>query len=320
MSGELEAALLGELALSPGFVSGEKLARALRVSRATVSRLARRLVEEGYPVEAHPKLGYRLVASDDLSAAARYVGALKASLSFTLCYLESCSSTQEVAAALAEAGAGEGTVVVAEEQTAGRGRLGRSWVSPRGGLWFTVLLRPESLRLSHLLSLTAGVAVARSLRELFGVDAGLKWPNDVLVEGRKVAGILVEGSVEADRIRYALLGVGINVNNDLPPELRGSASSLKEFTGRPLPRVPLLLKVLKELDRAYSSLRSGAVESVLGEWRRLSVTLGKRVKVLSSDGVFEGVALDIDEWGGLLVESRDGGQRVFYAGDIVHLR
>ncbi|MEM0023504.1 MAG: biotin--[acetyl-CoA-carboxylase] ligase [Thermofilaceae archaeon] len=319
MSGELEAALLRELALSPGFVLGEKLARALRFSRATVSRLARRLVEEGYPVEAHPKLGYRLVASDDLSAAARYVGALKASLPFTLCYLESCSSTQEVAAALAEAGAGEGTVVVAEEQSAGRGRLGRSWVSPRGGLWLTILLRPTSFGVSHLLSLTAGVAVAKAIREIAGVDARLKWPNDVMVEGRKVAGILVEGSAEADRLRYALAGIGVNVNNSPPRELQTLATSLKELTGRALPRTLLLLRILKEFDRLYAMLLEGAAVSVLDEWRELSSTLGKTVRVVTVKGTFEGVAVDIEEQGGLIVE-REGMKMVFYSGDVEHLR
>lgn len=320
MNEALEAALLRELALSQGFVSGEKLAKSLHVSRATVSRLARKLIGEGYPIETHPKLGYRLAASDDLSTASRYVGALRTTLAFTIYYLESCPSTQNVAASLAEAGAKEGTVVVAEEQTLGRGRLGRSWASSRGGLWFTVLLRPTGFGASHLLSLAAGVAVAKALQGLFGVDAKLKWPNDVLVEERKVAGILVEGSAEADKLRYALVGIGLNVNNDLPRELHGTALSLKEVLGRPLPRVPLLLRILKELDKAYSSLKAGAAGEVLGEWRRLSVTLRKSVRVLSSEGIFEGLALDIDEWGGLVVESRRGERRVFYAGDVIHLR
>jgi len=256
---------------------------------------------------------------DSLASATRYVARIGTSLTFRVHYLESCTSTQDVAASLAEAGAPEGTLVLAEEQTAGRGRMGRNWASPRGGLWLTLVLRPGEASLLGPLSLSAGVAVARALGEVCGVDARLKWPNDVLVSGRKVAGVLVEGSAEARALRYALVGIGINVNNDLPPELRATAVSLREVVGRRVPRVPLLLSLLKHLDRLYSHLRLGGAQPVLKEWARLSSTIGARVRVITRDGAVEGVAVGLDERGGLVVEV--GGSRlVFYAGEVVHLR
>lgn len=266
-----------------------------------------------------PRLECELAASDDLAEAERYAGALGTELTFAFHYLASCSSTQEVAASLAEAGAQEGTVVLAEEQVAGRGRLGRSWVSPRGGLWFTVVLRPERLKVVQLLSLAAGVAVARAVRDFCGVDARLKWPNDVQVEGRKLAGILVEGAAEAGAPRYALLGVGLNVNNDLPPELREAATSLKEIVGRAVPRVPLLLSMLEQLDEAYSSLRRGEGGRIVEEWKALSSTLGARVRAITRGEVIEGVAVDVDSDGGLVVETGSV-RRVCYSGEVIHLR
>lgn len=309
---ELERLVLRELLLSPGPVTCAELAGRLGSPEAAVVEAAGRLAARGYPVEVGGG-ALRLVPVDDLGEACARAPRLGTRLRFSVLHLQRCGSTQDVARALAERGAGEGLVVVAEEQERGRGRLGRAWHSGRGGIWATVLLRPPRL---GPLSLATGVAVARAL-EVLGVEARLKWPNDVEVSGRKVCGILVEASAEGASL-YALVGIGLNVNNEIPPELGGRAVSLREVLGRPVPRLPLLLQMLVELDRVYAELREPG--SVLSEWRARSSTLGRVVRVETPEGVFEGVAEDVTEEGALLVRLAGGGLRVFHAGDVVHVR
>ncbi|MEM1509143.1 MAG: biotin--[acetyl-CoA-carboxylase] ligase [Thermofilaceae archaeon] len=313
----IEACLLRKLVLNGSFIPSETLAEALGISTEEVEKLVKVISLKGYPIEAHPKLGYRLVQSDSLAEIQYSVQALKTSLSFIIHYFESCSSTQEIAAMLAESGVNEGAVVIAEEQTAGRGRLSRSWVSPHGGLWFTIVLKPE--KFTHLLSLAIGTAIATALRELFGIEARLKWPNDVQVEGRKVGGILVECTSEAEKLRYALVGIGVNVNNELPSELRDVAVSIRELLGRAVPRTLLLLRILEKVDENYVKLLGGFTRDIIEDWKKLSVTLGKRVRIIASNEVYEGYAIDITSNGGLVVDLGDR-LEVFYAGDVVHLR
>lgn len=311
--------ILARLALCDGYVTGEKLVEEVGVSRDVVDVAVEWLRREGYPVEAHPVLGYRLVFSDDLREAVRYLSLLGGKLSFAVHFLESCTSTQDIAADLARRGAPEGTIVLAEEQKGGRGRLNRAWVSPRGGLWFTLVLRSVQIEIVGLVSLALGVAVAKAVRGLYGVDAKLKWPNDVLVGGKKLAGVLVESIVEGSEVCFLLAGVGINVNNELLPPVCESATSIRELLGNPVPRVPLLLRTLKEIDTVYAQLHSGLRDVVLNEWRALSVTLGRPVCVDTHDGKYEGLAVDVDCSGGLIVEM-DGRRVTFYYGDVVHLR
>ena len=258
-----------------------------------------------------------LASEDNLSEATKLVSNLGTRIRYQVYYLEKCGSTQDVARELAEKGAQEGVVVVAEEQENGRGRLGRRWFSGRGGLWFTVVLKPQPDALG-LLSLGVGVAVGRLLRGL-GISAGLKWPNDVLVDGRKAGGILVEGfTVPGDGI-VALVGVGLNVNNELPPGLAEISVALREVVGARLPRLQLFMNLLREIDNVYLQLLEGRGEVILEEWRRLSVTLGKTVKIITSDGEYIGVAVDVGSLGELYIDTGDG-VRAFYAGDVVHVR
>jgi BirA family biotin operon repressor/biotin-[acetyl-CoA-carboxylase] ligase len=233
-------------------------------------------------------------------------------------YLERCGSTQDAARELAERGVAEGAVVVAEVQEAGRGRLGRSWHSAAGGIYATVVLRPPP-RALRALSLAASVAVARVLG-LLGLDAKVKWPNDVQVSGRKVCGVLVEAAAEPGGAVYALVGIGLNVNNELPPELAGAAATLRGLLGKPVPRLPLFLKLLEELDDVYARVREGRWSEVLREWRGRSSTLGRIVRVETPEGAFTGLAVDVSEDGALLVRMESGELREFHAGDVVHLR
>jgi len=228
-------------------------------------------------------------------------------------------SSQDIARRMAEEGAEEWTTVVCEEMRGGRGRMGRRWYAPRGGLWMTVILRPPIVEGLQLLSIAAGLAVAEAIRLLTGVDARVKWPNDVVVRGRKVCGVLVEGSAMGGRA-LLLLGVGVNVNNDVPEELRGYAASLKGLTGREIPRASLALLILQRLRGYYAAVLSGRGEEVLEGFRRLSETLGRWIRVELTDGA-ECVcrAVDIDGFGRLVADCGSA-RRLLDSADVVHLR
>jgi len=235
--------------------------------------------------------------------------------------VEVLESTNSVLKEMAEAGEPEGTVVVAEEQRAGRGRLGRGWASPRGGLWFSVLLRPEVPPAeAPSLTLMAGVAVAQALKAQLGLDARLKWPNDVLVRGKKLCGLLAESRSDG-RLEYVILGIGINANfllSALPEELRRTAITVREILQRPVDRLALMRAIIKELDAGYKAFRDGGIAPFLERWRELSETLDRAVRVETATGIVQGVAEDIDATGALRVRTPNGPVTVG-SGDCVHL-
>ena len=302
------------------YVSGSEIARNLGVSRSTIHKLIDSLRSKGFIIEAHPKYGYRLVDIDDLSKVSDYVKDLSTNLKFTTYFIEQCTSTQDVAESLASQGAPEGLVVISNTMIMGRGRLGRRWYASQGGLWFTIILRPTKVRSLHLLNLVAGIAIVKALKNILNMDTYLKWPNDVLYNDKKLCGILVEVRAEADVIRYVLLGIGINVNNDLPEHLKATAVTLKELLGHPVPRIPLLRAVLKNLDMGYELLVIGEGVKVVKLWKNYSGTLGKYVKVITSEGAIEGYAVDVDVDGALIVEVGGGRREVVYSGDVIHLK
>jgi len=233
-----------------------------------------------------------------------------------LIYLTSTVSTQDIARREAEEGAAAGTVVLAEEQTAGRGRFGRTWVSPAGtNLYFTLILQPPLSRLRSL-SIVAPLAVARAVRAVSGLDARIKWPNDVLLGGRKFAGVLIETEVAGDAVRYALIGIGVNVNFDViaAPDIAAIATSLKQEAGQDLPREELLARLLNEFERLYEDSASGA--NVLDEWKARLETLGRPVSVSFRDQAYEGVAEDVDRDGSLLLRLADGSLVTLEAGEV----
>jgi BirA family transcriptional regulator, biotin operon repressor / biotin---[acetyl-CoA-carboxylase] ligase len=235
--------------------------------------------------------------------------------------LDVLESTSRTLRELAQEGEPEGTVVVAEEQRAGRGRLGRGWASPKGGLWFSVLLRPPAAPAeAPVLSLMAGAAVADALRKGLGLEARLKWPNDVLVSGKKLCGILAESRSDA-RLEYVILGIGINANflvSALPEELRRSAVTVREVLRHPVDRMALLRDILRELDGGYRAFRAGDTASIIARWKELSETLGRTVRVETATGFVEGVAGDVDARGALVVRTPEGPVTVD-SGDCVHL-
>lgn len=228
-------------------------------------------------------------------------------------------STNDDARALAESGAAHGTVVIAERQERGRGRLGRSWHSPEGrSLLFSVVLKEDLPREKvGLVTIAAGVAVARSLRDLCGIEAGIKWPNDVRVNGRKLAGILAEA---APGMEYVILGIGVNVNlkkEELAAEIRDTASSILIETEKNWDRARVFHSVMEHLERVFSKLERGEADAVLDAWCGLSEVMGRQVRVETPQGTFTGSVTGIRDDGALLIREPEGAEMAVMAGDVI---
>jgi len=216
-----------------------------------------------------------------------------------------------------------GTVILAEEQTGGTGRLGRAWVSPPGGIWFTVILAPKiPVDRIFMVTMAGSLAVARAIRKEYDLGALIKWPNDILLGDRKVGGLLLEVSSTGPRVNACFLGIGIDANvplSALSPELRQTVTSLSAELGRDVAREPFLAGVLWELEIRLNLLEAGEYETVAREWRSLSSTLGRRVRITTLSRSFEGEAVDIDEFGALIVRKDSGAVERVIAGDCTHL-
>jgi len=304
------------------FVSGEEISRNLSISRTAVWKHVNKLRDMGYEFEAVSRKGYRLVTKPDSIGAT----ALQLALDTTVfgrkaVLLTSTLSTQGDVLKLAEQGQAEGAVVIAEEQTGGRGRFGRQWFSPPGkGIWMSVLLRPD-LPLQHTpqLTLLTGVAVCRAIRTCTGADAGIKWPNDLLIDGRKVCGILLESTVEDHEVRYCIAGIGVDVNfdpEDYPEDLTTIATSLKMATGQAVDRTKLTAAILTELEQLYFLYQKEGFGVISALWEALSVSLNREITVTNPQGVIEGKAIGLDASGALLVEKHDGEHTLVISGEI----
>jgi BirA family biotin operon repressor/biotin-[acetyl-CoA-carboxylase] ligase len=308
-----DAKIISALRANPDGVSGAQLAEQLAISRAAVWSRIEELRQVGFDIEAGPHLGYRLVdepdalLADDLSAR---LGETKV-VGRDIRVFEETTSTNDVIEKLARDGVKEGAVVFAESQTKGRGRLGRKWMSPtRKGLWFSVLLRPD-LRPQETTQLTVASATAlrRAIKTVTGLSAEIKWPNDLLIGGKKVVGILTELSAELDRVRHVILGIGVDVNqkaNEFPVELRKIATSLKIESGGEISRAELATEILRELDRDYARIGSGKFPQVADEWEAGCATIGKQVSVQMGVRKVRGCAEALDDDGALLVRTEHG--------------
>jgi BirA family biotin operon repressor/biotin-[acetyl-CoA-carboxylase] ligase len=230
-------------------------------------------------------------------------------------YYPSLASTNEVAKDETRRGAVEGTVVVTEEQTAGKGRLKRTWLSPQGSLALSLILYPSVAHLPSLIML-ASLAVVHSIEMASGLKPRVKWPNDVLLSGKKVCGILIESEVRGSSVGYAVIGIGVNVNLRIShfPEIMPVATSLSDELGRGVSRLDLIRKLLVEMERLYLSLLAGG--PVYEEWRDSLITLGKEVRTESSKAVYQGVAESVTRDGGLLLRQSDGSLHKIVAGDV----
>ncbi len=304
------------------FISGESIAGELKISRTAVWKHIQKLREHGYEIISREKCGYKLKDAPDLLLPSEIqIGLDTKIIGLNMEYYPSVDSTNRVAKALAYHGAEEGTIVVAEEQTGGKGRLDRTFYSPRGkGIWFSVILRPKILpKEAPKCTLMAAVAVAEAMNR-FNLKAQIKWPNDIMFNWRKLVGILTEMTGEIGKITYLVIGVGINVNikrDEFPEEIQGVATSLLEMSGEPLSRVVLFRAVLEEFDKLYIEVKALGFDRVIERWKKYNVTLGKQIQVISAgDGeTFTGKAVDLNSDGALVVETAQG-RRTVYAGDV----
>lgn len=304
-------------------VSGAELSLKLGISRAAIRARIEELRKLGYEIEASPHLGYRLTNDPDVLHADDLVARLGKTqiIGRDIRVFQETTSTNDVVEKLARDGVKEGVVVFAESQTRGRGRLGRKWISPAGkGLWFSILLRPE-LRPQEATQLTVAAATAlwRAIHAETGLHAEIKWPNDILFRGKKVAGILTEMNAELDRVKYLILGVGVDVNqaaNEFPPEVRKLATSLRAELGRPLLRAELATAILRELDRDYARVCGGHFAQLADEWEERCTTIGQPVTISIGERQIRGHAESLDDDGALLVRTEHGHLERIIGGDV----
>ena len=311
-------------ARQPEPVSGKELADKLAVSRTAVWKHIQTLKNQGYEIDSIPKRGYILRSVPDKLSPEEVEPRLETKwVGRHLLYKERIRSSNELAKACAQQQPDlpDGFTVVAEEQSSGHGRLTRGWFSPYGhGVWVSVVLKPPFLpQEAPKCTLLAAVAVIKAINKYKGVHAVIKWPNDVLLNGRKMVGILTEMSAEFGHINYVVIGTGINVNvppEIIPEEIRPLAVSLQDAAEEPVRRVDVLADYLKNIEELYELVLAQGFKPVFDEWRKYTNTLGQAVKVMAPDETYTGTAVDIDEEGLLVVRRDDGTLTKVIAGDV----
>ena len=281
------------------------------------------LEDEGYIIN-HTKLGYRLIKTPNLLLPYEVKKGLKTKfMGKDIHYFKEVDSTNDVAKYLAENGAEEGTVVVAEIQNRGKGRRGKTWISPPGGVWMSIILRPDiPPSKAPQLTLVTGVAVAETLKKELNLDVGIKWPNDILIGNKKVCGILTEVNASINNVNYIIVGIGIDMNVDvplLPPDLQKGATSLKNELDTEINGAILVQKFLLNLEKLYSQFTAGKFPDILNEWRFLSKTIGSKVEVRTRGKTIRGDAVGINKDGILILELDDGSLRKIISGECLHI-
>jgi BirA family biotin operon repressor/biotin-[acetyl-CoA-carboxylase] ligase len=319
-----KATVLSLLETAEGqYVSGETMSKTLGVTRAAVWKQIKRLREKGYEIQAVTNLGYRLAGKPEPLEAERILDALgDHPWRQQLQVLDSVDSTNNLLKSMGAAGAPHGTVVIADEQTGGRGRLGRSFSSPKGvGIYFSLLLRPDCAptQVGHVTAMVA-VAACDAIEKVTGVRPGIKWTNDLILNGKKLAGILTEMNVEweSGNLQYLVTGIGINCNHqktDFPPEVQEMATSLRQELGASVDRSRLAAELVRALEHMSRDIISGKAEW-LQRYRQDCITIGKQVQVVRGADVRTGVATGIDENGGLIVRYDSGETGVVYSGEV----
>jgi len=303
------------------WVSGEHLSKELNVSRSAIWKHISRFKEYGYFIESVPKKGYRLTKVSHKLLPEEISEGLDTKVfgKREILHLEECDSTNRIARDLATKGIPEGAVILAEKQTRGRGRMGREWFSPpEGGIYFTMVLRPAiSPNEAPKLTLLTGVALAECLRETAGIHARIKWPNDIVLRGRKLAGILTELGAEIDAVNYVLVGVGINVNTEsFPPDLQEKATSLLIETGESFSRASLVKDFLRRFEDYYSESLGTGFQDIIRRWNEMTDTLGRKVKIESGSRTYIGEALAVDADGALILRDDKGVLHRIVSGDV----
>jgi BirA family biotin operon repressor/biotin-[acetyl-CoA-carboxylase] ligase len=307
---------------SGDFVSGEELSQVCGCSRTAVWKHIEELRSDGYEIEAVRKSGYRLIAAPDRLSAAEVMAGLSTERIGQLVYdYDEVVSTQPIAHEAAAKGAPEGTIVLAELQTGGKGRLGRQWVSPKSsGIWMSMIIRPViPLPKTPQMTLLTAVCMARSIQQETGLPVKIKWPNDLFIGDKKVCGILTELNAEADRVHYLVIGIGVNVNSvvdDFPQDLAQIVTSLRIESGKRVNRLYLLQRFCREFEKTYDLYLASGFQPVKEEWEALSYTVGRWVKVETISQKLEGRAVGLDEEGVLVVEDEAGTRHKVYSADV----
>ena len=308
---------------SPGYISGQLLAKKAGISRSAVWKHVRSLRQCGYDIESLHGQGYRLAGSTEYPVPWELAKLLNTSFvgRGEMVYRQSIESTQNIAISLAEKGE-VNTVVIAEQQSGGRGRMKRKWLSPRGGVWLSVVLKPAVPTVtSTMLPFVASIAVCDAIKEATNLAATLKWPNDVIVEDKKVAGILLDLSAEAETVNYAVIGIGINANVDasklkIDREGKPAVTSLMDELGHDVNRLQLTKLLLEKIELFYMALEKNGPAAIVAEWCKRSDMMGKKVNVIQQDKRYDGIAADVNDDGSLRVRTTKGDMNVT-SGDVL---
>ncbi|MCH1624720.1 biotin--[acetyl-CoA-carboxylase] ligase [Fredinandcohnia quinoae] len=323
MQSEIRKTLLEVFSNANGeYISGQKLSERLGCSRTAVWKHIEGLRNEGYELEAVRKLGYRIISKPDkISSNEIQLGLKTSSLGRNIHFEETVTSTQKIAHHLAYEGAPEGTIVVAEEQTAGRGRLDRVWHSPKHtGVWMSIILRPNIPPYqAPQLTLLAAVGVVQGIQEATGLEADIKWPNDILLNNKKVVGILTELQAEADRINSVIIGIGINVNHTeshFPDFLKNIATSLAIQKGEGIDRARLIQCILVKIEKLYGEYLQHGFKIIKLLWESYAISIGQNIIARTLTGAIEGKALGITDEGVLQLKSLDGTIHHIHSADI----
>jgi len=307
------------------YLSGEEVSHSLGISRQALWKHIEKLRDTGYIIDAVPHLGYKLMRVPDKILTPEVTWNLKTKIMGKEIYShESVGSTNDIAYRMALEGAGEGIVVIAEEQTRGRGRLGRKWASPSGyGVYLSCVLRPDISPLEvSTITLVGGVSAAKAIRVFTGLEALVRWPNDILISDRKAGGILTELQAETDKVNFVILGIGININtprNLLP----GDSTSLREESRNKsaFSRVDFIKLFLRSFEDRYIMFKEKGFSPLMGELKSYSCTLGRDVNIATGGNKkISGKAIDIDENGALVVKLQNGKQKIFFSGDVTFIR
>ena len=317
----MKAKILALLRKRKDYVSGQELCESFGVSRTAVWKAIGQLKKEGYRIEAVKNRGYLLAPEEEVYGQHELESRMTTEWAgHPVCYYDQLASTNLQAKLDAENGAEQGALIVADMQTAGRGRRGRAWSSPAGrNVYFTLILKPAfPVETASMVTLVMGLAVAEGIRETCGVEARVKWPNDIVIKGRKVCGMLAEMSTERDFIHYIVMGVGINVKRqEFAPEIADMATCLERERGKSVSRAELIVNVLKLFERYYDIFqKDGNLGGFLETYNGLVAGKDKEVRVLDPKGEFQGVSRGISSTGELLVEREDGTVETVYAGEV----
>ncbi len=307
------------------YLSGEDLSDVLKISRVAVWKHIKKIQSLGYKIESKQKLGYRLVNETEKLLPWEITNDLKTKeIGKRVYYFEEIDSTQNFAQQIALDKKENGTIVIAERQTAGRGRLDRKWTSPEGGMWFSLIIHPKfDVSTSTLVPIAGAVALAKSIKTTLNVDVSVKWPNDITMDGKKVAGMLVDASFQANNIDYLILGIGINFDIDSKkiekrlsksPNFYGINSLRKKDDATP-PKI-LLREFLEQFEKILTQLNKGEKTKIVKEWTKKADNIGKKISINTSDGKISGISQGIDNDGAIKLKTSKGIKKIF-VGDVV---